>query len=170
MRKRYQSRHLNWMWLTLLVWALDIWTKFEISSRFEAHDSIYITSFFNLTHLHNTGAAFSFLSQASGWQNTFFLWLASFISMGVALWLFLSRGAKLRSCGLSLILGGAIGNLWDRLHYGYVVDFLDFHYGMWHWPAFNIADAAITVGAFFVLIDALKSSNGQGSRADEAST
>ncbi len=154
MRRRYQSRHLNWIWLTLLVLSFDIWTKYKVSNAIALNDFVYVTSFFNLTHLHNTGAAFSFLSQASGWQNTFFMIVAGIISMWVALWLFTSRDAKLRACGLSLILGGAVGNLWDRLHYGYVIDFLDFHYGVWHWPAFNIADSAICIGAAFVLIDA----------------
>lgn len=154
MRRRYQSRHLNWVWLALLVFAVDIITKYKVSELIQLNQQVQVTDFFNLVHLHNTGAAFSFLSQASGWQNTFFMIIASVISMAVALWLFLSRDAMIRACGLSLILGGALGNLWDRLHYGYVIDFLDFHYAGWHWPAFNVADTAICIGAMFVLVDA----------------
>ena len=109
---------------------------------------------FNLTLQHNTGAAFSFLSNAGGWQRYFFSAVAVVISIALAIWLLrLSPGQWLLALGLGLILGGALGNLWDRLALGYVVDFISVHYGGWYFPAFNIADSAITVGAGCILLD-----------------
>ena len=110
--------------------------------------------YFNLTYVHNTGAAFSFLSEAGGWQRWFFAGLAILISAVIAVWLArLKQHETLLAMALSLVLGGAIGNLIDRLVYGYVIDFLDVYYGNWHWPAFNIADSAITLGVILMLVE-----------------
>jgi signal peptidase II len=109
---------------------------------------------FNLTLVYNRGAAFSFLSQAGGWQRWFFAVLALVVSVGLVIWLRkLKRHEFYSAIGLTLILGGAIGNLIDRVRLGYVIDFLDVYYQQWHWPAFNIADSAITVGVMFLLLD-----------------
>ena len=116
--------------------------------------SIPIMPFFKLTYVHNTGAAFSFLSEAGGWQRWFFTGLALVISGVIAVWLArLKHHETLLAVALSLVLGGAIGNLIDRLVYGYVIDFLDVYYQTWHWPAFNIADSAITLGVILMLVE-----------------
>lgn len=110
--------------------------------------------YFNLTYVHNTGAAFSFLSEAGGWQRWFFAVLALVISAVLSVWLArLQKHETLLALALSLVLGGAIGNLIDRLAYGYVIDFLDVYYDTWHWPAFNIADSAITLGVMLMLAE-----------------
>jgi signal peptidase II len=109
---------------------------------------------FKLTYVHNTGAAFSFLSEAGGWQRWFFAGLALAISVIIAVWLArLKKHETLLAVALALVLGGAVGNLIDRLAYGYVIDFLDVYYDTWHWPAFNIADSAITLGVMLMLAE-----------------
>jgi signal peptidase II len=121
--------------------------------------------FFKLTYVHNTGAAFSFLSEAGGWQRWFFAALALVISGVIAVWLArLKHDETLLAVALSLVLGGAIGNLIDRLVYGYVIDFLDVYYQTWHWPAFNIADSAITIGVILMLMESF----GLGKSRDRA--
>lgn len=117
--------------------------------------SISVAPFLSFTLVHNTGAAFGFMSDAGGWQNTFFMAVAALASIliGVMLWRLQDRWV---GYGLSLILGGAVGNLIDRVLHGFVVDFIDVYYGTWHWPAFNIADSAITVGAIALLVDAFR--------------
>jgi signal peptidase II len=120
----------------------------------QLYQSIPLLPFFKLTYVHNTGAAFSFLSEAGGWQRWFFAGLALVISVVIAVWLSrLEKNETLLAVALSLILGGAVGNLIDRLAYGYVIDFLDVYYGTWHWPAFNIADSAITLGVVLMLAE-----------------
>ncbi len=145
---------LKWLWLSLLAVILDQGSKLVIDSSMRLYQSIPVLPFFNLTYVHNTGAAFSFLSEAGGWQRWFFAGLAILISAVIAVWLArLKQHETLLAMALSLVLGGAIGNLIDRLAYGYVIDFLDVYYGTWHWPAFNVADSAITLGVILMLAE-----------------
>ncbi len=142
-----------WLGIALLVLVLDQFTKVLVLGAFQLGDSTPITSFFNLVRVHNHGAAFSFLAGAGGWQRWFFtgIGVAAAIFM---VWMLRSHaGQKLFSLAISLILGGAIGNVIDRLLHGYVVDFLDFYWGTWHFPAFNVADAGISVGAALLILD-----------------
>lgn len=145
---------LKYLWLSGLVIVLDQLSKGIISSSFSLYETLAVMPYFNLTLAHNTGAAFSFLAQAGGWQRWFFVGLTTVISMALFIWLKkLSAQAKLEAISISLILGGAIGNVIDRIYFGYVVDFLDFYYGTWHFAAFNIADSAICMGAGLLIID-----------------
>jgi len=145
---------LKWLGLSLLALLLDQVSKLVIVNSMQLYQSIPITSFFKLTYVRNTGAAFSFLSDAGGWQRWFFAGLAILISMVIAVWLTrLKQQETLLAVALSLVLGGAIGNLIDRLAYGYVIDFLDVYYQTWHWPAFNVADSAITLGVMLMLLE-----------------
>ncbi len=145
---------LKWLGLSLLALILDQVSKLVVANSMQLYQSIPITSFFKLTYVRNTGAAFSFLSDAGGWQRWFFAGLAILISMIIAVWLTrLKQHETLLAVALSLVLGGAIGNLIDRLAYGYVIDFLDVYYQTWHWPAFNVADSAITLGVILMLLE-----------------
>jgi len=145
---------LKWLWLSLLAVILDQASKLAIAGSMKLYESIQIMPFFKLTYVHNPGAAFSFLSEAGGWQRWFFAGLALAISVVIAVWLTrLQKHETLLAVALSLVLGGAVGNLIDRLAYGYVIDFLDVYYDTWHWPAFNIADSAITVGVMLMLLE-----------------
>jgi signal peptidase II len=148
---------LKWLWLAVLSLSLDQASKLVIDNVMQLYESRNVFAFFNLTYVHNTGAAFSFLSDAGGWQRWLFAGLAVGMSVVISVWLTrLKENETLIAVALSLILGGAIGNLIDRLAYGYVIDFLDVYYETWHWPAFNIADSAITVGVVLMLIDSFK--------------
>jgi len=145
---------LKWLWLSLIALVLDQWTKIAVDGSMRLYESIAIIPGFNLTYVHNTGAAFSFLSEAGGWQRWFFAVMALIISVVLTVWLYrLKSHETLLAVALSLVLGGAIGNLIDRLAYGYVIDFLDVYYQSWHWPAFNIADMAISAGVFLMLLE-----------------
>lgn len=145
---------LKWLWLSVVAIVLDQASKLLIDYSMVLYQSIAITPFFNLTYVHNTGAAFSFLSEAGGWQRWFFAGLAIVISGILAVWLLkLKPHEKLLAVALSLVLGGAIGNLIDRVAYGYVIDFLDFYYNDWHFAAFNIADSAISLGVGLMLLE-----------------
>jgi signal peptidase II len=151
----------RWYLLALVVIVLDQYTKGLASSLLEYGRPVPVFSWFNLTLQHNTGAAFSFLSDAGGWQRYFFSGVAVVISIALVVWLLrLSPGQWLLALALGLILGGAIGNLWDRLAHGYVVDFISVHYGGWYFPAFNIADSAISVGAACLLLDSFMARDG----------
>lgn len=145
---------LNWLLVTVVVIAIDQYTKRLITAKFDLFDRVEVLPFFDLVRLHNTGAAFSFLANASGWQNWFFTGVALAVS-GLILWWFFRqpRDRVVVPLGLVLVLGGAIGNLIDRTQQGYVVDFFLFYYDRWAFPAFNVADAAITVGVILILID-----------------
>ena len=145
---------LRWLWLTLLVILLDQMTKLSVESSFYYQEQLpVIDGFFNLTLVYNTGAAFSFLADAGGWQRWFFTLLAMVISIVLLVWLKrLEPGEKWTAVGLSLILGGAIGNLIDRVVHGHVIDFLLFYYEQWSWPAFNVADSSIFVGVLIILL------------------
>ena len=145
---------LKWLGLSLLAVILDQVSKLAVAGSMQLFQSIPILPYFKLTYVHNTGAAFSFLSEAGGWQRWFFAGLAVVISTVIAVWLAkLKSHETLLAVALSLVLGGAIGNLIDRLAYGYVIDFLDVYYQSWHWPAFNIADSAITLGVILMLLE-----------------
>ena len=145
---------LKWLGLSLLAVVLDQVSKLAVSGSMQLYQSIKIMPYFNLTYVHNTGAAFSFLSEAGGWQRWFFAALAVIISAIMVVWLAkLKQHETLLAVALSLVLGGAIGNLIDRLAYGYVIDFLDVYYQSRHWPAFNIADSAITLGVVLMLLE-----------------
>lgn len=155
---------LPWLWLSVGVIISDYITKLITINTMTLHERIEILPFFNLTRAHNTGAAFSFLAGAGGWQRWLFAVISTGVSIALILWLKkLPKSDRWMACCLALIIGGALGNLYDRLVYGYVVDFLDFHgkvfemvLGYSHFPAFNIADIAISVGAFMMAVDVIR--------------
>jgi len=145
-----------WLLYSTVVIALDLLTKQWVVQAFSYGDSLPLTSFFNLVRAHNSGAAFSFLAGAGGWQRLFFIAVAS-IASAVIIYLLRKHYRETLFClALSLVLGGALGNLIDRIRWGYVVDFLDFFYGTYHWPAFNVADMAITGGVMLLILDGLR--------------
>ncbi|MGZ8212808.1 MAG: signal peptidase II [Burkholderiales bacterium] len=146
----------KWLGISLAVIVLDQLTKAVIAREFALHESVEITSFFNMVLVYNRGAAFSFLSDAGGWQRGLFIAIAIAASGWIA-WLLRRHAAEALFCfALSLVLGGAIGNVIDRVRLGAVLDFLDFYAFGYHWPAFNVADIAISCGAFLLVWDALK--------------
>ena len=147
------SAMLPWLGLALIIFIADQFTKVLILGYYQLGDATYVTSFFNVVRVHNSGAAFSFLANAGGWQRWFFTGIGIAATIFIVWMLRAHAGQKLFSFALSCILGGAVGNVVDRLLHGYVVDFLDFHYAGWHFPAFNIADAAITIGAVCLILD-----------------
>ncbi len=146
-----------WVALSILVIALDQLTKWVIVKWVGLYDKVPVNSFINITHQRNTGAAFSFLADSAGWQRWFFIVLGATVSAVILVWLWRIRrdGQITLSAGLSLVLGGAVGNVIDRIMHGYVVDFIQVLIFGWPFPSFNIADSAITVGAAFLIIDAL---------------
>jgi len=146
----------RWLALSALVVGLDQLSKFAISHLLLRGEGIEIASFFNLVLTYNRGAAFSFLAGAAGWQRGFFIVLALIASMWIVYLLRKHAKQTMFCVALGLILGGAIGNLIDRIWIGEVVDFLDFHAGNWHWPAFNLADSAITCGAALLIWDGFR--------------
>jgi signal peptidase II len=150
---------IRWLWLAVLVFIIDNGTKLLVmdTMAYGWPNRIELLPFFNLLYVHNTGAAFSFLSDASGWQR----WLFAVIAFGVCglLTFWMRRTSftnKMANIAYALIIGGALGNLFDRMYHGFVVDFLDFYYGSYHWPAFNIADSAICIGAALLIFDGFK--------------
>ena len=158
---------LKWLWLSVVVIVLDQWTKWLASANLVLHDPVPITPSFNIMLAHNTGAAFSFLSDAGGWQRWFFIVLAIAVSIVLVVWLArLAVTERWTAVSLSLVLGGAIGNVWDRIQLGYVVDFIQLYYDKWYWPAFNIADSAICVGAVMLIIESFKGEKKEGSRGE----
>ena len=146
---------LPWLGLALLILIADQFTKVLILGYYKLGDTTYVTSFFNVVRVHNSGAAFSFLAGASGWQRWFFTGIGVAAAVFIVWMLRAHAGQLLFSFALACILGGALGNVIDRSMHGYVVDFLDFHYAAWHFPAFNVADAGITVGAVCLILDEL---------------
>jgi len=147
---------LHWLWLSLAVFVIDQITKHAITAAFQYGESKTILSWFNLVLAHNTGAAFSFLANASGWQREFFIVLTVSIS-AVLLWMLKSNhGNRVLSIALSLVIGGAMGNLYDRVLHGYVIDFVQWHAAGYYWPAFNVADSAICVGAALLILDSFR--------------
>jgi signal peptidase II len=151
------SRFITWMVVALAVIVADQITKWAIVEWVALYDRIPLNSFINLTHQKNLGAAFSFLANAGGWQRWFFIVLATVVSVVIAVWIWRIRkeGQVLLSAGLALVLGGAVGNLIDRVRFGHVTDFIQVWFGNWAFPSFNVADAGISVGAALLIIDAL---------------
>ena len=145
----------NWLWLTLLVILVDQWTKRLVTSRLDEFEAVVLLPVLDFMRLHNEGAAFSFLSNASGWQRWFFITLAIGVSGGILVWLrrLPARGQNLLAAGLCLVMGGALGNVIDRTRLGHVIDFIRVHYAEWYFPAFNVADSAITIGAGLLILD-----------------
>jgi signal peptidase II len=149
--------------VSAVVILLDWHTKQWVSGALELYRPQEVFSWLNITLAHNYGAAFSFLSDAGGWQRWFFIVLASGVSLFLLVWLLrLPRKEWVTGLGLALVLGGAVGNLVDRIQLGYVVDFVDVHFRGWHYPAFNVADSAITCGVILLLLDALLLSRKSG--------
>jgi signal peptidase II len=147
---------LMWLLLSLLILVLDQITKTWVSNHLSYNQPVNILPYFDLRLLHNTGAAWSILADQGGWQRWFLSGLAIIVSIVIMVWLTrLDSKQRWLACALALILGGALGNVMDRIIYGYVVDFIDIYYQQWHWPAFNIADIAISIGAIMLLIDAI---------------
>ncbi len=154
---------LRFLWLTVVVFVLDQWSKYAVLGSMDLYQSVQVTSFFNLTYVHNYGAAFSFLHDADGWQRWFFTGIAAVVSVLILWWLKNTpRAQTLLPVAYTLVLGGALGNFYDRLVHGYVIDFLDFYVGQWHWPAFNLADSAIFLGAILLIIDMLTANKSAG--------
>jgi signal peptidase II len=146
-------RSAAWFGLAAAVVVADRVTKLAVLQAFAPGEALAVTGFFNMVLVFNKGAAFSFLAGAPGWQTPLFAGIAIAAAVFISYLLLRHPGERLFSTGLALILGGALGNLWDRLQWGQVVDFLDFHAAGWHWPAFNVADAAITVGAVLLILE-----------------
>ena len=156
---------LHWLWLSLFVLAADQISKQLAESAIRLYERVALLPHLNLTLTYNRGAAFSFLSDQGGWQRWFFSVLAMVVTLVLIVWLRqLDRANRWTAISLSLIIGGAVGNLIDRLLFGHVIDFIDLYYGQWHWPAFNVADSAITVGVVMMLLDAFRGQKTVGSR------
>lgn len=151
------GRYFMWIMVAMLVVAADQITKWAIIEWVPLYSKVPINDFFNLTHQRNPGAAFSFLADAGGWQRWFFIALSSIVSVVLAVWIWRIRNERqtVLAAGLALVLGGAVGNLIDRVALGYVTDFLQVWFGSWPFPSFNVADAGISVGAALLVIDAL---------------
>lgn len=147
-----------WLALSAALVVLDQITKQLIVQRFAEHESIAVLPVFDLTRLHNSGAAFSLLADQPGWQRWFFSGIAAAVAvaLGWMLWRMEKGTARLLAACYALILAGALGNLIDRLRYGHVVDFVHLHWGTWYYPAFNVADSAITIGAVLLIVDAFR--------------
>ena len=147
---------LRLLWLSLLVVVFDQLSKAWIMASFQDYEVLRVWPVFNLTLVYNTGAAFSFLSDAGGWQRWFFVVIGVTVSAAMVVWLArLDERERLTGYGLALVVGGAVGNLIDRVWLGKVVDFLQWHWQDWYWPSFNLADSAITLGVVLLLIDGL---------------
>lgn len=165
---------LSYLAISLIFIVLDQVTKIWILNNLDLYQDINILPFFDITHVHNYGAAFSFLSDQGGWQRYFFTIIAVVISVLLIYWMYKTpKRQKTLLWAYCLILGGAIGNVADRINYGYVVDFLHFYYQSWSFPAFNVADIAISIGAFLLIVDALieyKNEKAQESNSRESET
>jgi len=154
---------LRWLWLSLVVVILDQATKQLVESTFLVFEVMPLLPYVNLTLVYNEGAAFSFLSDQGGWQRWLFVLIGLVVSLVLVVWISrLSRNQLLAAIALSLVVGGATGNVIDRLLLGHVVDFIDVYYQSWHWPAFNVADSAITLGVIIMLIDAVREERKRG--------
>jgi signal peptidase II len=151
-----KNSSVKWVWLSIIVVIIDQLVKYWASNYLDYREPVAVLPGLNMTLVHNTGAAFSFLREAGGWQRWFFICLSSGVSIALFVWLYrLPPQHRWLGCALALVMGGAVGNLWDRITLGYVIDFIDVYYQHWHWPAFNFADSAISVGAVMLIIDAL---------------
>ncbi|MCA6222111.1 MULTISPECIES: signal peptidase II [Photorhabdus] len=158
MNKPICSTGLRWLWLVVVVLILDLGSKQLVLQHFHLYESVPLIPYFNLTYAQNFGAAFSFLAEKDGWQRWFFAFIAVAISVVLTVMMYRSSAKKkLSNIAYALIIGGALGNLFDRLVHGFVIDFIDFYVGDWHFPTFNIADMAICIGAGLVIIDSFLS-------------
>ncbi len=165
---KFKQSGLVWLWLSALVLVLDQWSKYWASARLELYVPNKVTDFFNLTLMHNEGIAFSLLADQSGWQRYFIAVVATLIVLWLLYWLYQnSKQMKLQNVALVLVIGGALGNIWDRVLLGYVVDFIELHYNGYYWPAFNVADSAITLGAILLIIDAFKNKDSDNKEAGD---
>lgn len=152
-----QKTGLSFLWLSAVAFLLDIASKYWVVKSFALYESVNILPIFNLTYVRNYGAAFSFLAEHSGWQKYFFVILALIVSITLVYFLFKNKAEqKLQNSAYALIIGGALGNMIDRLYHGFVVDFLDFYWDIYHYPVFNLADIAICMGAGLLLLDSIK--------------
>ncbi|VAW98067.1 Lipoprotein signal peptidase [hydrothermal vent metagenome] len=146
----------NWMIIAAVIVIADQITKYIATVKLEMYESIAVMPMFNFTLMHNEGAAFSFLSDAGGWQRWFFTIISFVVSIVLIVWIKkLKPEEKCEALAFSFILGGAVGNLIDRVYWGYVIDFIDIYYNKSHWPAFNIADSAITIGVVILIVDTI---------------
>lgn len=152
----------RWLWLSALVVGLDQVTKWLAEGMLDPYRPLPLVPLLNLTLMYNEGAAFSFLADAGGWQRWFFAGFALVMSVVLVIWL-LRLGSReyFTAAALSLLVGGAVGNLIDRVLTGRVVDFIDFYVGNWHWPAFNVADSAITLGVGLLLLGSFREGRGR---------
>lgn len=149
-------KNLSWLLLSSVVIFFDQITKLYFNQHLQLGQSIELLPVLNWTLAYNYGAAFSFLHDAGGWQRWFFALIAIVVSTGLSIWLLkLDHKAKFLSLAIALLLGGAMGNVYDRIAYGYVIDFIHFYYQTWHFPIFNVADCAISIGAAMLIIDSL---------------
>ncbi|MCH9645424.1 MAG: signal peptidase II [Proteobacteria bacterium] len=146
-------KHIKWFFLVLLLVVIDQLTKLLVYGYLKPHETFEITSFLSITHVHNYGAAFSFLANEDGWQQYFLVTISSVASLAIVIWMVkTSRGQVFKLVALSLILSGAIGNLIDRAVLGFVIDFIDLHYQDFYWPVFNVADVVITLGVILLIL------------------
>ncbi|CAM3843475.1 signal peptidase II [Xenorhabdus thuongxuanensis] len=166
MSKPICSTGLRWLWLVVVVLILDLGSKYLVLQHFTLYESIPLIPYFNLTYAQNLGAAFSFLADKGGWQRWFFALVAVAITVVLLVMMYRSNAKqKLSNIAYALVIGGALGNLFDRLVHGFVVDFIDFYVGEWHWPTFNIADSAICIGAALIIIESFISPDDQDKQA-----
>ena len=149
-------RNVSWLLLSLCILAVDLLSKQYIISKLQESQGWAVSKIFNIQLLHNTGGAFSLLYHAGGWQRLFFIIVSSLITLALIAWVWnLKQGQRLEGFSLSFIIGGALGNLINRISNGYVVDFIDWHIGSWHWPVFNLADVTISIGVFLLVLKLL---------------
>ena len=158
----HMKKVLPWFAAAAAIVLADRLTKLWMLEAFAPGERLPVTGFFNLVLVFNKGAAFSFLAGASGWQTPVFAAISSIASVVIAVLILRNTGNRMLCAALGLILGGALGNLWDRLLWSHVVDFLDFHAAGWHWPAFNVADSAISVGAVLLILESFVRRDGGG--------
>jgi len=147
----------RFLWISAIAFGLDQWSKQAVVGSMDLYERIQLAPFFNFTYVHNYGAAFSFLYDAGGWQR-YFLTAVALVVSGLILWWLkqTERNQVLLPVAFAFILGGALGNVYDRMMFGYVIDFIDVYYGSYHWPAFNVADSSIFIGAALLIIDMFK--------------
>ena len=154
LKKLFNDTGLRWLWLTLLCLIIDQVSKQWVAGTFDYRETLSVLPFFNLTYVHNPGAAFSFLADQGGWQRWFFTAVAAIASIVFLIWMAKTpKQQRLLSISFALILSGAVGNLIDRVLFGYVIDFLDFHWAGYHFAAFNIADSVIFIGAALMIFE-----------------
>ncbi len=169
MKKLFSDTGLRWLWLTLLCLIIDQVSKHWVAGTFDYQETFVVLPFFNLFYIHNEGAAFSFLADQGGWQRWFFTAIASIASIVFLVWMAKTpKTQRLLSIAFALILSGAVGNLIDRALFGYVIDFLDFHWADFHFAAFNIADSAIFIGAALMIFESLTNKETDDNSSDDS--